>query len=115
MNIDKQTILDIMTNGIETAMEWAAVSNLQRDNEANVISFDCRDSEEPKDPWVHIDAAKIEEAINLLISGKVAIGDYILNGIKDAIEDPEMWGVSTDSDTDDAIIQVAAFGDVVFG
>ena len=116
--LSKEFLQDVMTTAVEGGIDyWAVIRNLKRDGELNVLSFDVRDSEDRTANWEQVDADRVQAAIDHIVAGSVknGVGDHIVDPIKGAIADPENMGVYIDADVADCIVQVAAYGEIVFG
>ena len=112
----QQFFQDIMTTAIEGGInDWAVADEILRDKDSNVISFYCRDYEERTAPWSFINAEKIEEALNKIVANDstIKIGDTYLKDI--AVAYSCLDAGSIDAMLADIIVQVAAFGEIVFG
>jgi hypothetical protein len=111
-NTKREFLQDVMTGAIEGGIGyWAAVDRLQRDADRNVVTFRCRDNEDPDADWCEIDAEKIEAAINQILSTPVAIALEYRQQIARAYQDLDAGNI--DAGLSDSIIQVAVYGDVI--
>lgn len=101
-------IAPILTDAVETAIEyWAAIRNIQRDNEGDVLWFDVRDWEDQSAPWVTITIDKIKAAIEKIQRREVQVSAAIINQFLG-----EFWDY--DADGADVAVQIAAFGSIVY-
>jgi hypothetical protein len=111
----RQFFLDIMSTAIEGGIDyWAAVDEVDRDKDGEYLFFKVRDSEDRTDPWRAVSPLEIEAAIEKIKAGSVKVADHYLQAILKAEADMENMGVYIDADVADTIVQVAAYGEVVF-
>ncbi len=114
---------DILTTAIEGGINyWARGRNFERDSELNYLScelephneegpaFECDD---PRNFWQKVDAEKILVAVNKII----AENDLCSSGIRDCVTlaARDSDACHLDAECCDVIIQVAMFGEIVFG
>ena len=108
-----QVILDVMTTAREGGCDyWADYVATERNAEGDVISMIVRDSEDADAPDAIITPAKVEEAMVKLSLGEVLIRADLRQQVITALTDPESADI--DADAADCIIQVAAYGEIVF-
>lgn len=101
-------IVTAMAGGI---YYWAADKHYNRVDEKNV-SVRVRDMGDPDEPWTLIDNDAIGRALSMLKDGKVKTG----RGQKFWAEVYRtMEGADIDADDADVIVQVACYGEIVFG
>lgn len=111
---EQQFLYDVMTIAVEGGInDWAAIRNVKRDEELNVLQFDCRDSEDKTAHWEGIDADRVKTAILHIIAWNVEIRNTTRQLIVESWNEKDA-GI-LDADDCDCIIQVAAFGEIVFG
>lgn len=102
---------DVMTTALEGGIRyWAEVRNVVRDVELNPISFEVRanDDAAPSNKWRVIDAGGIALAIAFVISGHVRVGRPVVGQI---VTDKG----GADAECADVLVQIAAFGKLVYG
>ena len=99
---------DILTDALENAIgHWAEVRQIQRDEKGNPIAFQVRDCCDHRAQWKGITLAKFKDAIETIQNEEVEVSP----AIKDQFKGVE-WNV--DADGEDAAVQIAAFGEIVF-
>ena len=90
---------------------WASTQNYNYADESNV-TVKVRDCEDPDEPWTLIDNDAIGRALSMLKDGKVKTG----RGQKFWAEVYRtMEGADIDASDADVIVQVACYGEIVFG
>lgn len=101
-------LMDIMTDALETAIGyWAAVRQVMTDEDGNVFEFQVRDREDSTAEWKTITLSSLKEAIERIQNEEVEVSP----AIKDQFKGVE-WNV--DADGEDAAVQIAAYGEIVF-
>lgn len=113
MTEKEQFFSDILTTAREGGIFWADFRRTQRDSDLSVLSFEFRDNEDPTQDWARVDLESIERSIELIMSGTVemyhpdavAIGEAYL----------ELDAGQVDAELADIVVQVAAYGEIVFG
>jgi hypothetical protein len=116
----RQFLYDVMTTAAEGGSNyWATWQNVKRDAELNYLEYEVADSGEGHLEWHHITPETIHEAILKMVNGATGkdgnplVGRHIaaqFAGYPNALD-------STDHDAEgaDCAVQIAAFGEVVFG
>lgn len=100
VQIDHQLLLDLMTTAVEGGINyWAAVIDLTRDPDLNVLKFKVTDLEDEK--IYSVDSIDMLHALQALIKAcpwraRILDGDY-------------------DAEDADCVVQFACFGDLVYG
>jgi hypothetical protein len=140
--VSDQFLIDIMTNAVESAgmSYWADVQLVQRNLDGDIIEFQVADAEDiaeavqgltgpptpleklltDSDLWYVIDKDAIMRGITSVLSGKskehgdckVTVDSDIVAMIARAVSDND---ADVDSVGCDVIVQVAMYGEVVFG
>jgi len=90
---------------------WAEMRNVVRDG-VDYISYEVRDSEDPRDPWHIIDDIAIETAISKVRDGEVEIRADLARFILKASETNDASYI--DADCADCLVQIAAYGEITF-
>lgn len=109
-----QFFMDILTTAVEGGINgWAVIRNLKRDEDLNVLSFECRDAEDPSEPWAEVNLDKIPPALNKIKLGDVKVAKDYRHTIMLAYADLDASNI--DAMMADIIVQVAAFGECIFG
>jgi hypothetical protein len=113
----RQFLLDVMCTAIEGGITgWARARDIERTaSEGDYLSFKVRDAEDSTDPWHDITPEKIEEAIAKIGDPSCdvkAAADY-RDQITAAYADLDAGNI--DGELADIIVQVAAYGEVIFG
>lgn len=116
VNANLEFLRDVMTIAIEGGIDyWAVIRKLERDAELNVISFDVKDYAEPNTDsnWKHINVDKVAEAIEKVLHKKVEIADYLRRDIITGYSQADASEIDVESA--DCVVQIAAYGEIVFG
>lgn len=101
-------LMAIMTDALENAIGyWAEVREIQSDKHGYPVAFQVRDCCDHRDKWHGITLAKFKEAIEKIQNEEVEVSA----DIKSQFMGTE-WNV--DADGEDAAIQIAAYGEIVF-
>ena len=113
---------DILCTAVEGGINYWAQIKVVTSNDDNmflsaVIRPDQCEGEvfsdgDPRNDWQLVDHAKIEAAIQRILCEKL-IADYIQQYIFDAVKEGDSGHI--DVEAADAIIQIAMFGELVFG
>lgn len=100
----------VMTTAVEQGIAyWARGRNFRRDGGLYTSFEVCDREDEPKDrEWHTVNATKCREAVGKIIAGKVKINDGLRNQIMSDLP-------SCDADAADCIVQIACFGEIVYG
>lgn len=108
---------DVMTTAIEGGIDyWAEVSTMPKELQATreYVSFLVTDAEDQDDPWHLVDDVRMAASIERIITDPVF---RVRKDIKTAIA--EAWYTNDasliDCECADVIVQVAAYGEIVFG
>lgn len=125
MNAEEtQIAFDVMTNFVESGWsQWHMNLDYNRkDVEADeldivLLTFEEYDEDsmmpvEPRKVFT-ITPVKVIKAMRKIASDATNLNSSIVDRIKEALEDQDY--ANLDAETDDCIIQVAAFGEVVYG
>jgi hypothetical protein len=110
----KQFLQDVLCTAAEGGCDyWAIFRNVRRNGNLDYLSFDIRDAEDPEAAWHSITLTKLDKAIRRLLLGEAKAGRHIVQqfaGYPGNID-------ATDHDADgaDVVVQIAAFGEIVFG
>jgi hypothetical protein len=113
-----QWLQSILTDAIEGGISyWADVRKIEEvqvgDDEKLYIACEVKDASDPQDKWHPVGLQSLYDAIQKIASGKVQVSPDVQRAVKDGLRDPaNYWG---DADTADAAVQVAAYGEIVFG
>lgn len=113
----QQFLYDVMTTAVEGGCAyWAVGRNVKRDADLNVLEFEVADMEDPDGEygWQKITPEKIEKALFKILTGEVKIGSHIARmfcGFPHRCNDM----CDFDADGADCAVQVAAFGELIFG
>ena len=121
---EKQLAWDVMTNFVESGWpQWFMNLEYQRKDveadELDIIELKFEEFDEetmqPLEPRrvFHITETKVIKAMRKIASDATNLNEDIVDRIKEALEDQDY--ANLDAETDDCIIQVAAFGEVVYG
>lgn len=113
-----QFLRDVMCTAFEGGCAyWAEARRVRRDGELNYLSFDIRAVEEHDEDrlrvWQSITPAKLDVAIRKLISGEHKAAKYIVDQF--AGYPGNLDATDHDADGADVVVQLAAFGEIVFG
>ena len=113
MTTRKQTYIDILTTAYEDGAidYWAATTPLRWDQ--GMPSFDVRDWECRRDPWVPVDSKAIAKAFSALSRGEVI--PHRQAYWRKAYRDAATGNFDFDAEDVDILVQIAAFDDIVFG
>lgn len=102
---------DLMTTALESGGigYWARVRDVRREEDLTVVSFEviAKDAESP-DAWKRIDAEGMARAVGWVLSRRVKVRADLVGQI--AADHG-----AADADCADLLVQVAAFGDIVYG
>ncbi len=110
----EQFLYDVLTTAIEGGIGyWARVRKLERDAELNVLRFEARDAEDGSAPYQSITPEKIDAAIARVQRGSVKVGQSYAAQFVGYPENLNACDV--DAIGADIVVQVAAFGEIVFG
>lgn len=104
-------IHDLLTTAVEGGIAyWAEGRNFVRDSELRVVSFEVRPKPELRtfDLWIPVNESSMSRALGLVLSRRVKVGAYIVGQIV-----TERGGA--DAECADVLVQVAAFGEILFG
>lgn len=102
-----QVLLDVMTTAVEGGINyWAAIRNVVRDAELNVISFEVRDNEEDDVVWLSVSPFVIARGMRLIID-EAKYPHIVAEIIKQENAD-------LDADNVDVIVQYGVYGEHVF-
>jgi hypothetical protein len=112
--------VDFLCGIITTAVEgginyWSHVSDYQWewDTAMNFTSASVTVHEDESDDEFVIDIDKVASAIGKLVAGNVQVRNSLLATLKEANRENE--GGEIDADLADIIIQVACFGEIIYG
>lgn len=119
---DKQ--LQLMKDTLTTAIEgginyWAMGQNAVREEDLTYISCELRPAEQAfekgdkRNAWQKVGPAEIEAAMLRIINEQGLCAAYIREAILMDYVDPD--SCRGDAETADVIVQVAMFGEIVFG
>jgi hypothetical protein len=118
-----QLMKDTLTTAIEGGINyWAKGRNFEREEDLTYVSCELRPSYDEGKPfedgdrrndWQKIGPAQIEAAMLRIINEKGICAAYIREAILMDYIDPD--SCRGDAETADVIIQVALFGEIVFG
>ena len=115
IQLPKEFLQDIMTTAVEGGIDyWAALRTLAFDMDGGIVRFDVRDCEDMTANWELIDCDRVNNAVNRILGGDVKIADAARTSVREAVDDPENAGCYIDADIADSIIQIAAYGEIVF-
>jgi hypothetical protein len=113
----KQFLHDVMTDAYESGIGyWAAARNRKRDSDLNYLEYEVAeagDYDEVNRTWHRITPEVIDAAIQKILSGKVQIRRDIAAqfvGYPGNIDNCDY-----DAEGADCAVQIAAFGEIVFG
>jgi hypothetical protein len=131
----EQTAADVLTAAVEGGTGyWAAVSDIERTEDLDVISVRFHEQdEECEDPVPYVtnhgryrnegkvvtirDVAQamnyIAAGLDVRVPGASACNAVLRGQVKDLLEDPEE--ATWDADTADTVVQYAVFGGLVYG
>ena len=119
--------LKLMKDTLTTAIEggssyWAEGRNFEREPDLTYVSCELRPSRDeglpyekgdPRNDWKHIGPKELEAAMLRIINDKSLCNRQIREAVLIDYMDPDScWG---DAETADAVVQVALFGEIVFG
>lgn len=117
-NKAEEAIRGILTTALEAGgiHYWAQVRRIIRDTDWGTVTFEVKSKEatglDPQfDEWLSVDVIKAQQAITKILSGDVKVARDIV---------AQFVGVAQDDDDHDAIgadvvVQVAVFGQIIFG
>jgi len=125
----QQFLMDVLCTAFEGGSTyWAEAKNVKRDDELNYLAFDVR----PREPgdreghesyrpstnialtkWQHITPEKIDKAIRGLLNGRHKAASYVVRQF--AGYPGNLDATDHDADGADVVVQLAAFGEIVFG
>ncbi len=93
--------------------EWAKTAEI--DNTAKTYRIVIRDeyADDVSIDEMTLTYDNIKTAIRLVADGKIALNEYHTQFCKDFVADPD--SADYDAETADCLIQIAIFGDVIFG
>ena len=124
--ITDQSAADLLTTAVEGGTNyWAAVSDIKRDADLNVLSVKFHEEDYYKGtlftPYGQydevgrsVDLNAIKNAVERILTEKIEfVGSRFIEELDRLRVDPE--DVSWDADTADVVVQVAIFGKVVYG
>ncbi len=122
MRITNKQAYDILTTAIEGGFgSWWTFDEIERDEELNITFATARCPDYDEDPVTYtFNEAIIRRGWDLLVNEygthQSYIGDEVRTGLQDIREDKEMGtpGVM-DAIGCEAVLQMAAFGELVFG
>lgn len=119
LNVPHQVSIAFLNSVLTTAVEggigyWAHCDNVERDDELNVTSVRIEDAEEEGafEPQV-LNHVSVHGGIDLILSGSVQITPTTRWTIANAVANNDPGNI--DVEAADAIVQVAAFNEIVFG
>lgn len=109
IQISEQRVLDILTTAREGGIDyWADTRHTKRNEQHDVISFECVDNEDDAAEWVEVNSDTIVKGITLLLNGNkehhTSLRCELLKG-----EDGDY-----DAGGADVIVQYGLFGELVF-
>jgi hypothetical protein len=102
---------------MDTAFEgginyWCAGAHHLLDDDNKVVGWKIMPD---RDKAVSVDYDQIRAAVRQLANGEVQVNDQIRQWIRDSIGDQDNIGCYIDADAADVIVQVACFGEIVYG
>ncbi len=110
----KQFCTDVLTIALEGGVDyWAVGRNAQRTPDLDYTSIELRDSEDSSQPFHLVNAETIETSVNRIIGGGVKIAEHLKAEIETAWLENDASVI--DATTSDVIVQVACFGEIVYG
>ena len=118
MTEDISNAKNLLTDAIESSAisYWAEAQNVVRDDEGNVTQFDVRDDGDGdpdnryKDEWTTITVQSVLDIVPNLLEGQFNIHRSICQQFAGKVE---YWDY--DAEGIDCVIQIIAFGELVFG
>lgn len=111
----EEFLAEVLTGAVESGIGyWAVGRNAERNPDLIYTSIELRDAEDPDDEWVKIDLGAIECAIqNIIHEDDIQINQTLRKWIAGASATNDATDI--DCDCADAIVQIAAYGKIVFG
>lgn len=115
-----EELCDILTTAVEGGIGyWSVVTYIKRDAEFRVEEVSLKPYGGDTDEWgvfegcddhseMTVNAEDLQEVIDNILSGKVKVNPTFIAWIKHGVE-------MIDSDVADVIVQVALFGDIIYG
>lgn len=120
VDVPEQLLLDVLTTAVEGGINyWAdfvSVSRLQPDLSVNNVRLRPREEDAElavDDEVFQITHLRIGQAMQLVVSGDVLVRDDIRRAVLHAIADPD--NADIDAEAADVLVQVACFGEIVYG
>ena len=114
---------DTLTTAIEGGINyWAEGRNFERELDLTYVSCELRPSRDegipyekgdPRNDWKRVGPEEIEAAMLHIINDKSLCNREIRNAVLIDYMDPD--ACYSDAETADAVLQVALFGEIVFG
>jgi hypothetical protein len=109
----EQFLSDILTTAVEGGINyWASIRDVKRDNNYSILSFECRDSVSEDDHWCKICVDLIDDTILQIVNRKVETYISFYNDIKLATSEEDASHIDAEDAND--LVQIAAFGEIVF-
>ncbi len=110
----QQFLADILTTALEGGIDyWASVKCIQRDMQGNPMGYQVRDCEDPSEPWCAVTRQSIVVAMQLVTDSSVKVREDIRTAV--ILADHNNDACDIDAEAADVLVQIAAFGEVVFG
>jgi hypothetical protein len=109
VTLEFQLTQDSLDDIVDTACHCIGYWADEADYDAGTLSISAEEGAE-----IHeIGRADIEKAMASIIEGKVSISDSIRNDVSSAIREDDYGYI--DSYAADALVQIACFGEIVYG
>lgn len=110
VKLDSDDFLSIVDTAGYAIGYWAEEAEVDdSDDSAPTYTVACEDGTE----IYPLDKGGLEQAIRFIVEGRVTVADDIRNDVTSAIKDNDLGYI--DGYAADAIIQVACFGELIYG
>ena len=106
----REFLADILCTAIEGGINyWAAIKDVQRNEELGVVSCSLKDAEDDEDEWHDVSTDTIIKGIELYLSNRDNFTKRLYQEL--------LTGNAADYDVDDAdlLVQLGLFGNIVYG
>lgn len=107
-------IADALTTAVEGGVNyWAVTCDMVRDADRRVTSVAVRDGEDDNAEWITVDIEAATHAVHCILASEGEIAPHLRRELAMAVLEDDAGRI--DATLADCIVQIAVYGDIVFG